>query len=252
VPYDVNYEVLRLKRGFLKDMTYENNRAITATWQSNPPKIHAILTFGDPRNWNRDIQVIIDLLLSERGVYGTRSKKNGDASLPNCGYQQDDQPPLYFANGDLLWSNDFEHPRLGQGAFISALEGVWNALTGGAAAGVELKKTVIGKPTKITYQFAEDRFFEIRPRLQGKLKTIYMVGDNPESDIRGANEFVSERGIAWKSLLVETGVYQPGTTPAYKPTAIVEDQRAAVNYGAREAGWPTVSVHGSDIDEVPS
>jgi ribonucleotide monophosphatase NagD (HAD superfamily) len=35
-----------------------------------------------------------------------------------------------------------------------------------------------------------------------ELSEIYMVGDNPAADIQAANE------VGWKSILVESGVYQ--------------------------------------------
>ena len=52
---------------------------------------------------------------------------------------------------------------------------------------------------------------------------VYMVGDNPESDIAGANAF------GWESLLVKTGVYKDGV-PAHKPTRIVENVEEGVKW----------------------
>ena len=64
-----------------------------------------------------------------------------------------------------------------------------------------------------------------------------MVGDNPESDIRGANDFESPHGVEWSSVLVNTGVHRKGSEPKYKPTAMVEDVLAAVKWALREEGW---------------
>ncbi|KAG1716095.1 hypothetical protein ID866_1067 [Astraeus odoratus] len=51
----------------------------------------------------------------------------------------------------------------------------------------------------------------------------YMIGDNPESDIAGAN------AAGWKSILVHTGVYNPRQgPPKYKPTYETEDVEKAV------------------------
>lgn len=150
----------------------------------HPLKIDAILVFNDPRNWILDIQLIIDLLLSHAGILGTFSSKNGVASLPNRGYQQDYQPPLYFSNPDLLWAAKYHLPRLGQGAFLEALTGVWNAMTGGEKRGVALHKTVIGKPFRSTYEFAEKRLTKHREVLLQSahstspcpLQRVYMIG----------------------------------------------------------------------------
>ena len=63
-----------------------------------------------------------------------------------------------------------------------------------------------------------------------------MVGDNPESDIRGANEFNSPTGeTKWHSILVRTGVYDGGK-PAYEPKVVVKDVWDAVRYGLGREG----------------
>lgn len=57
----------------------------------------------------------------------------------------------------------------------------------------------------------------------------------PESDIRGTNEFDAsgQANNSWHSILVKTGVYRDGTTPAYKPKATVENVLEAVKYGMK-------------------
>ncbi|KAM3068439.1 hypothetical protein ACMFMG_009578 [Clarireedia jacksonii] len=203
-------------------------------------KFDAIMIFNDPRDWALDTQVILDLLLSEKGILGTYSDKNGDASLPNNGWQQDSQPKLYFSNPDLFWATSHHMPRLGQGGFQASLEGVWNATTNGA----KLERTVIGKPHSATYKYAERVLNRYRAHLLGTstkkvphLKRVFMVGDNPESDIRGANEFESAHGTEWTSVLVKTGVYRSGTVPAYKPKAVVPDVLEAVEWALEKEGW---------------
>jgi HAD superfamily hydrolase (TIGR01456 family) len=203
-------------------------------------KFDAIMIFNDPRDWALDTQVVLDLLLSEKGILGTYSNKNGDASLPNNGWQQDSQPKLYFSNPDLFWATSYHMPRLGQGGFQASLEGVWNATTGGA----KLERTVIGKPHPATYKYAERVLNRYRAHLLGAstkkvphLKRVFMVGDNPESDIRGANDFESAHGAEWTSVLVETGVYRSGTVPAYKPKVVVHDVLGAVKWALEKEGW---------------
>ncbi|KAG8624854.1 hypothetical protein KVT40_007921 [Elsinoe batatas] len=205
-------------------------------------KIDAIFVYNDPRDFGLDLQTTIDFLLSSQGIHGTLSKKNGDQNLPNKGYQQDGQPPLFFSNPDLWWANSNPLPRLGQGAFREALEGVWTAVTGGPNHGVKLHKTVIGKPHQGTYEFAEkqlrtnrDRIAEVHGATLPPLRKVYMVGDNPESDIRGANSFQSLHGIEWVSILVKTGVYRGGE-PAHKPKTIAEDVYSAVQWALKDAG----------------
>ncbi|KAI1099587.1 putative HAD superfamily hydrolase [Jackrogersella minutella] len=204
------------------------------------PKIDGIFVFNDPRDWALDIQIIADLLLSEQGVLGTYSSKNGRADLANHGWQRDGQPSIYFSNPDLFWSAGYRFPRFGQGAFQAALAGVWGEITGGRA---ELERTVIGKPHGRTYGYAERVLNAHRAALLGKplepLKRVYMVGDNPASDVRGANEYESPAGTKWSSVLVRTGVWSPerGGEPAYTPDAIVDDVRGAVEWALEREGW---------------
>lgn len=198
------------------------------------------MVFNDPRDWALDTQLVLDLLFSIRGHLGTLSSKNGDSKLPNRGYQQDGQPELYFSNPDIFWAASYHLPRLGQGGFQAALEGVFNAVTGGPGNGVRLRKKLFGKPTQGTFEFAENRLRQHRMFLQGaddapKLRSVYMVGDNPESDIRGANDYKSPTGAGWDSILVRSGVYRGGI-PAYEPKVIVQDVWDAVRYGLQKEG----------------
>ncbi|KAL3442514.1 HAD-like domain-containing protein [Aspergillus insuetus] len=220
-------------------------RPLSHTGDSNDPtkglKIDAILVFNDPRDWALDAHIIVDLLLSSQGVLGTLSEKNGQTGLPNHGYQQDGQPPLYFSNPDLWWAAAYSLPRLGQGGFREALEGTWSAITGGPNKGVELYKTVIGKPSQGTYEFAENQLLRNRSRAFGfdttrPLRNVYMVGDNPESDIRGANSYRSAHDSKWHSILVRTGVYRGGE-PAWTPKTIADDVHKAVEWGLQHSKW---------------
>ncbi|KAJ5174756.1 uncharacterized protein N7482_000633 [Penicillium canariense] len=205
-------------------------------------KIDAVFVFNDPRDWALDTQVILDILLSSNGHFGTLSEKNGRADLPNHGYQQDGQPHLYFSNPDLWWAAAYPLPRLGQGGFREALEGVWAATTGGPSKGIELKKTVIGKPYQPTYEFAERQLLRNRAKAFGgaadlpPLQRVYMIGDNPESDIRGANSYRSETGSSWQSILVRTGVYSGGE-PAWTPHTIADDVQQAVQWALKTSKW---------------
>ncbi|EZF30826.1 TIGR01456 family HAD hydrolase [Trichophyton interdigitale MR816] len=204
-------------------------------------KVDAILVFNDPRDWALDIQIIIDLLLSREGIVGTISDKNNRDDLPNRGYQQDGQPALYFSNPDLLWAAGYHQPRLGQGGFCAALEGVWSAMTGGSESGVALLKTMIGKPHKLTYDFAEQRLIELRSKhfqtdAPAPLETIYMIGDNPESDIRGAHSYISSTDVNWVPVLVKSGVYTGGT-PAWTPRTIVDGVGEAVGWSLAQSNW---------------
>ncbi|ATY64465.1 HAD-superfamily subfamily CECR5 [Cordyceps militaris] len=206
-------------------------------------KIDQILVWNDPRDWSLDIQVIHDLLVSYRGYPGTLSTKNGDRTLTDAGWQQDGQPGLWISNLDLVWKTEYPVNRFGTGAFLEALKGVWAAVTEGAAP---LRYQALGKPSRRTYEYAHERLLRYDADVLGQggtttrpLRRVYMIGDNPESDIRGANEFAPGDGAQWESILVRTGVFQPTLQepePRYKPTVIVDDVVDAVVWALRNEG----------------
>ncbi|KAK5991275.1 Mitochondrial hydrolase [Cladobotryum mycophilum] len=210
---------------------------------ANTLKIDQIFVWNDPRDWSVDVQLIYDILISHQGYYGTISEKNGDKSLPNNGWQQDGQPDLWISNLDLFWKTEYPVNRYGTGAFLEALKGVWSASTEGA----ELQYQALGKPLKRTYDYAHDRLLHHAPsEPDGKgakvpLRRVYMIGDNPESDIRGANEFKPEDGTEWVSILVKTGVWKQTAAerePRYKPAVIVDDVVDAIAWALRNEGVP--------------
>lgn len=171
-------------------------------------EIAAILVWSSPRDWCLDLQVIHDLLLSSNGTFGARSAKAGDASLPNNGFLQDGQPKLYFCNPDFEWATQHDHPRFAQGAFVKALQGIWDHSTKGKG---RLEYSLIGKPTRAAFQYGERMLRRNNDRLNktnstnNQIKRAYMIGDNPESDIISATNYQSEVGIEWKSVLARRG-----------------------------------------------
>lgn len=145
-------------------------------------RVAAILVFHDPRDWALDIQIIIDLLLSQKGYLGTLSSNNGDPHMANRGYQQDGQPALWFSNPDLFWASEYHLDRLGQGAFLRALSGVWEGVTGGEENKVQLLYGTMGKPSTETYSFAEQKLIahqalsDSKPGAKHNLENVYMIG----------------------------------------------------------------------------
>lgn len=213
---------------------------------NNALKIDQILVWNDPRDWSLDIQIIHDLLVSHSGYLGTISSQNGNRALPNNGWQQDSQPELWISNLDLVWKTEYPVNRFGTGAFLEALKGVWSAVTNGA----ELQYNALGKPSQFTYDYAHTRLLQYYSAMGAggnsggrsdatPLRRVYMIGDNPESDIRGANEFCPEDGTEWVSILVRTGVWQETVAerePKYTPGVIVDDVVDAIVWAMRNEG----------------
>ncbi|XP_054866707.1 haloacid dehalogenase-like hydrolase domain-containing 5 [Amphiprion ocellaris] len=186
------------------------------------PQIQAIILFGEPIKWETNLQLLIDVLLTNG-----RPGNVHDTQLLN-------QLPILACNMDLLWMAEAPSPRFGHGMFLLCLESVYRKLTG-----QELRyEALLGKPSLLTYQYAEQLL-----RLQNhnrKLTTVYAVGDNLLTDIYGANlynRYLAQQHIAMttaaklvaqgtgsqvttaeeevvcaaqcRSILVCTGVYDP-------------------------------------------
>lgn len=201
----------------LTDEEYKHSRARNF----NEVEIEAIFVFADSRDWASDQQIILDLLLSEGGRLGTRSETFEEG------------PPVFFSHNDVVWSASHDLTRIGMGALRVSLEAMYKAVTG-----KNLKTTAFGKPQIGTFQFATRLLQQWRKDTHGidsPPDTVYFVGDTPESDIRGTNEFNQETENTWYSILVRTGVFREGTTPRFPPKATVDNVLEAVKYGmARE------------------
>lgn len=170
--------------------------------------ISAILVMTDSRDWYRDIQIMLDVL------------------------RRDEKPlRLFFCNGDTEFPTKYPRPRLAGGSFVTAFNSVYHSVLGKVAPNA----TLLGKPHKPNYEVAEGALRKQLHRLgydeDQRLPTIFAIGDNLASDIRGANA----RGTPWKSVLVLTGNFTQSVTddfrPTDKPTIIVRDALEAVEYG---------------------
>lgn len=209
----------------LTDAEHANSRDLLARHGAEKLSdivIEAIFVFADSRDWASDLQIILDIAQSKGGRLETRSETF------------DEGPPIYFSHNDVLWSAAHEHARLGMGALRRIVETVFEDTTGGK----KLKTHAFGKPQVSTFEFATRLLQQWRATQHGLRQTkppstVYFVGDTPESDIRGTNAMDAISENEWYSILVKTGVYQPGTEPKYRPRKLVDTVLDAVNHGIR-------------------
>lgn len=190
--------------------------------------VDAILVFNDPRDMGTDIQIVSDMLNSVDGMVGT--KRSIPVEIP-----EKPSIPIVFSNNDFLWANDYNLPRFGQGAFRMIIERLY-AETNSLSKSQTLQSTILGKPFKLQHDYAHWVLIEwnkilhghqehdFRPQLgkapeNSPFKTLYMVGDNPESDIHGAIN------SNWESILLRTGVYkdEDWKSTKHRPTVGVFD-----------------------------
>ena len=90
-----------------------------------------------------------------------------------------------------------------------------------------------GKPNKPTYVIAEQKLQQQLDNEQSPASSqglprdfhIFAIGDNPKSDMRGANN----AGKHWSSILVRTGIWEGGENDLEDPANhVVSDVLAAV------------------------
>ncbi|KAJ5808428.1 phosphatase [Penicillium riverlandense] len=215
----------------LTDEEYKNSRVLDL----DSVQIEAIFVFADSRDWAGDQQIILDCLMSKKGQLGTRSETF------------DEGPPIYFSHNDVVWSTSHEHSRIGMGALRASLEALYKAVTGR-----DLTTIAFGKPQMGTFQFATRLLQEWRSESHGIDKppsTVYFVGDTPESDIRGTNEFNEKSDIDWFSILVKTGVYQDGTIPRFPPKKTCDTVFDAVKFAVEREHQKTLkSLPNGEVD----
>ncbi|XWS75090.1 hypothetical protein CRYUN_Cryun01aG0055100 [Craigia yunnanensis] len=131
-------------------------------------RIKAAFVVSDPADWGKDIQVLCDILRSG-GLPGDANRK---------------QPPLYFAADDLEYQNcTREH-----------LQQVRINPKG-------LEYVSYGKPNPFVFKNAEAILSQLQSSsfldhsqnngVPGShpLETLYMIGDNPSIDVKGAQQF---------------------------------------------------------------
>ncbi|GAA5986125.1 hypothetical protein JCM10908_006420 [Rhodotorula pacifica] len=198
----------------------------------------AVLVFHDSRDWGRDLQLVLDLVRADSGVFGTvKDPKNRTLWAP------EKQIPVHFSNPDLLWGNEFSVSRFGQGALQESMAAVYKLTTG-----YELQRETGGKPTQATYDYASSLLasqiehyasgtpINLHPspskvgRVPGR---VYMLGDNPASDIAGANAY------GWESILVQTGVFKGSRAEEagdHVPKVVARDVLEGVNWALKREG----------------
>ncbi|XP_041500473.1 haloacid dehalogenase-like hydrolase domain-containing 5 isoform X3 [Microtus oregoni] len=227
------------------------------------PAIEGVLLLGEPVRWETNLQLIMDVLLSN----GNPGTGQVTAPYPHL--------PVLASNMDLLWMAEAKMPRFGHGTFLLCLEAIYRKVTG-----KELKyEGLMGKPSILTYQYAEDVMRQQAERRgwSAPVRKLYAIGDNPVSDVYGANLFNQhlqmakrgeERGTGGQqkrqpstiqscvSILVCTGIHSsqdPGSEGAQLPfhghrdfsfspelleaSHIVHDVDEAVQLVFRQEGW---------------
>jgi hypothetical protein len=102
--------------------------------------LHAIMVFHDPRNWALDAQIALDVVrygTTTRSAFlppeivspGSKTyKEDGSRVAPALRTAEEsgegEPVELIFSNPDLIWRGAYGRPRLGQGGFREAFQGI--------------------------------------------------------------------------------------------------------------------------------
>jgi HAD superfamily hydrolase (TIGR01456 family) len=161
---------------------------------------------GEPINWEGALQIIIDVLMTNGDPRADISSPDKFSTIPYP------HIPIIACNKDLTFKGAAHLPRFGHGAFLDCLESLYERITNH-----ELRyEVLIGKPYMSTYKFAIQALEKLNNNNQ--IKKVFIIGDNPDVDVKGANLFnfysktnkkKDKRQIDVESILVCTGVYNP-------------------------------------------
>ena len=178
--------------------------------------VSAVFVLEEPEDWGEALQVVVDVLRCEHGRLPL-----DPSEVPTSVTSGVQSVPVYVANPDFVYGGEFAFVRYTVGAFVRCLALLYRDLLGG-----ELACTWYGKPEPTTYAWARTVLArELARRPQPRpLRTVYAIGDNPRSDIRGArNAAAADPAVRWVPVLTRTGCFQgpPGANDPDDPADIV-------------------------------
>ena len=159
-----------------------------------------VLVMMDPLHYHRDMQILIDVIRStgipSEPLLTSTSSSTSSSTSPATPKQV---VPVYFAGLDLEYVTEHPVPRFGSGIFHDLVSFFYSRVTG-----AHMEATLYGKPFPATYKYANATLAAKAAVTAGasSVHKVYMIGDNPKSDIRGAN------ASGWHSILVRTGMFQ--------------------------------------------
>ena len=176
-----------------------------------PIAINSIFQLTECTNWEVPMQICSDLLVSKNGVPGT---------IRDNIHQQ--ELSIHLGNPDVVYMDTFELPRFCGGTFIYSLMCLVEK-----TYGIKVNYTAYGKPFKHIYNYAIENAKNVYKGIP--IGNVYMIGDNPDVDIKGAND----NGIY--SILVRTGIFKgKGNDKKYPANTVVDDVNEAIKFILRK------------------
>jgi HAD superfamily hydrolase (TIGR01456 family) len=177
----------------LPKLTKESQTVLESWSTTHNEPIECIMIMTDPIHWHLELGLCLDIIKHRFDSWATTKKSN----------QQQKIVTIYNANDDLEFSGTFPYPRIAQGSFLSCLHHLNETLSPPIGQWKEIK---FGKPHSVAFDYAK--------QVMNNPTQCWMIGDNPTSDIRGANS-----NPGWISCLVKSGTLTTSTTTTATATA---------------------------------
>ncbi|KAL1021493.1 hypothetical protein UPYG_G00013970 [Umbra pygmaea] len=221
----VSIDILRESFPLLDMVDHNRRPKVPSSPIANLPTVEVVILFGEPIRWETNLQLIIDILLTNGNLNGAHDNQK----LPHL--------PLLACNMDLMWMAEAQSPRFGHGTFLVCLENIYKKITG-----KDLKyEALMGKPSELTYHFAEYliRGQAVERNWTQAITSLYAIGDNLMTDIYGANlynRYLEERTRRKSSKAVAK--IATGTGPR---TALSQDNDHIENAWESELAPPSAT-----------
>ena len=172
-----------------------------------PVAINSIFQLTECTNWEVPMQICSDLLVSKDGVPGTMRDNIHQQELS-----------IHLGNPDVVYMDTFALPRFCGGTFMYSLMCLVEK-----TYGIKVNYTAYGKPFRHIYNYAIENAKKVYKGIS--IGNVYMIGDNPAVDIKGAND----NGIY--SMLVRTGIFKGKVNDEkYPAKKVVEDVNEAIEF----------------------
>lgn len=153
-------------RPLLDVIDHDNRKKIDPDFVNKEfPLVEVVLLFGEPKHWESVVQIVVDVLTT-----------NGNPDNQPA-TRQEKHLPVIACNMDLTFMERCHMPRFGHGAFLVCLEALYKKVSGNSLHYTSL----LGKPSEITYRFAEHVLAREALKLGFKqpLRTMYLIGYVP-------------------------------------------------------------------------
>jgi len=174
---------------------------------NDPLPVSAMIIWNDVYKWDECAQIMCDLTSSEDGTIADKFPEHGTKTK---------HIPIYACSNDLVYAGNFRLPRIACGGAVETFKHMYKLLYG-----LDPEITYYGKPEISTFRYTEQYVREKWNNFE--ISNFYMIGDNPTTDIKGANR------AGWTSILVKSGIFKGDENDVQNPANfVVNDLKEAI------------------------